>query len=121
MRNENKNKIIIVVVILITFVQSVVLLKFKINKSNDSKSVISVVEKKHLLVKDIDKSLTNLKGYNVVNIKKDVDDWIVNVDIECSKEDLIYDLKSLTNFNIKSYSLNINNDKCGMNLELKSK
>lgn len=117
---KNKKEIIAVAMIFITFVQGIIYLYIRENK-NESKSVLSVVEENPIYIKDIDKSLSNLKNYNVVNRSKDEEDWVINVNIRGTKEELLSDLNLLGDFNIMSYNIEFVKTKGDMNLELKSR
>ena len=118
---KNKKKIIITLTILITFMQVIILFIVRNNKIEESKPVISSVEVDPIYIKDIDKSLSKLKGYNLTNIKREGTGWIINIKINGAKEEVLYDLKLLENFIIKSYNMTFNNDRVELELELKSK
>ena len=118
---KNKKKFIITLTILITFMQGIILFIVRNNKIEESKPVISSVEVDPIYIKDIDKSLSNLKSYNLTNIKREGTGWIINIKINGAKEEVLYDLKLLENFIIKSYNMTFNNDRVELELELKSK
>lgn len=121
MKVKNKRDFIIILIILATFMQGVILFRVRNNKIEESKPVISSVEVEPIYIKDIDKSLSNLKSYNVINRKREGEGWVINLKINGTKEEVIYDLKSLDHFIIKSYNITFNNDRGEIDLELRSK
>lgn len=116
-----KNNIIIVLVILVTFIQCLLLFKIKNNEVKDSLSVISEIKKEPIYIKDIDNLLSDLKSYNIVNRKREDEDWIINIRLNGTKEEILLDLELLDNFIIKSYNIVFNNNKYEVDLELKSR
>lgn len=118
---KNKKNFIITLTILITFMQGIILFIVRNNKIEESKPVISATEVDPIYIKDIDKSLSNLKNYNLTNIKREGTGWVINIKINGAKEEVLYDLKLLENFIIKSYNMTFNNDRVELELELKSK
>lgn len=118
---KNKKNFIITLTILITFMQGIILFIVRNNKIEESKPVISSAEVDPIDIKDIDKSLSNLKNYNLTNIKREGTGWIINIKINGAKEEVLYDLKLLENFIIKSYNMTFNNNRVELELELKSK
>lgn len=118
---KNKKDIIIILIILFTFMQGTILVKINVDKAKESQVVISEVVKEPTYIKDIDKSLSNLKNYNVINRKRDGETWIINIKLSGTKEEILLNLKSLEGFIIKSYNMTFNNNKCEVDLELKSR
>lgn len=116
-----KNNIIIVLVILVTFIQCLLLFKIKNNEAKDSLSVISEIEKEPIYIKDIDNLLSGLKSYNIVNRKREDEEWIINISLNGTKEEILFNLELLDNFIIKSYNIVFNNNKYEVDLELKSR
>lgn len=118
---KNKKDIIIILIVLFTFMQGAILVRINVNKAKESQVVINEVEKEPTYIKDIDKSLSNLKNYNVINRKRDGESWIINIKLSGTKEETLLNLKSLEGFIIKSYNMTFNNNKYEVDLELKSR
>lgn len=118
---KNKKDIIIVLIILFTFIQGVIFIRLRINTKEKSNPVISEIKNEPTYIKDIDESLSDLKNYNIINRKKDGDQWIINIKLSGSKEEILFNLNKLDTYIIKNYNIGFNNNNCEVNLELKSK
>lgn len=117
---KNKKETIVGTMIIITIIQGIIFFNIRWSKS-ESNSVTSIVEANPVHIKDIDKSLSNLKNYNILNRSKDGDYWIINLNMRGTKEELLSDLNLLGDFNIMSYNIAFIKSYGDMNLELKSR
>lgn len=118
---KNKTTIFTIIVIITTFIQGLILFIERIEKTEDTVSVIAVVQEKTTYLKEIDLLLSNLRNYNVISRIKSENSWMINMKIEGTLEEIKRDLTQLDKFIIESYNININNEKAEVYLELKSR
>lgn len=118
---KNKKFILASIVILITFIQGLIILVVGIGNEEESHSVISIIEEEPMQLKEIDEFLIDLMNYKVINRRKIENNWVINLKIQGTKEEIIYDLNALDNFIVNSYNIKFNNNNGEVNLELKSR
>lgn len=112
-----KVKIFSFVIVLLLIIECIILYP---KKQNEKKEVVEqeVQVKKEVSINDI---ISELDKNNIafVNIKEDSDSYLVKVPVNGEKEQVINNLKSINNFVIKDYSLNIKDNTINGTITLK--
>lgn len=116
-----KKDILIILLIIFTVIQYVIFIGIKKDKEGKSELVVSKIENEPTYIRDINKNLVKLKNYNVTNIKREEGEWLIDMELKCTKDEMIYNLNLLDNFIIKKYSLTFSENMGTVNLELKSR
>lgn len=116
----NRNLIVVLITILTCF-QLIIFFSAQTKTTEVTKSVINLEVKENKLIKDVDSLIVGLKNYKVISRVKDENSWIINIKLIGTKDEVIYDLKSLDKFIVKNYNINFKNDNYEVELELKNK
>lgn len=117
---KNRKQINVTIIIIVTLIQLLILSKISLDKVEKSQSVITEVEDTKN-IRDIDKLLSDFKNCNIIDKKRENNEWIINLKISGTQEEVLSNLKYLDKFIIKNYNITFNNAKYNVDLELKDR